>query len=90
MDCLTLTAMKAKGISYRNSLGRYLREARRETEQSQEAFADKCGINRTYYGNLERGENSISIDRLQKISKALDIPLSELFKQVEQFETRYQ
>ena len=82
--------MKAKGISYRCSLGRYLRDARKKAQLSQEAFADKIGINRTYYGNLERGENSISIDRLQKISKALDIPLSELFKQVEQFETRYQ
>lgn len=82
--------MKAKGISYRCSLGRYLRETRIEAEQSQEAFADKCGINRTYYGNLERGENSISIDRLQKISRALNIPLSELFKQVEQFDTRFQ
>lgn len=41
------------------------------------------GINRTYYGNVERGENSISLDKLQKVSKVLNIPLSELFKQVE-------
>lgn len=81
--CLNLIAMKANGISYKSRLGRYLRDTRKRAQLSQEAFADKIGINRTYYGNLERGENSISIDRLQKISKALDIPLSELFKQVE-------
>ena len=78
--------MKANGISYKNRLGWYLRDTRRKADLSQEAFADKIGINRTYYGNLERGENSISIDRLQKISSALDIPLSELFKQVEKLQ----
>ena len=75
--------MKVKGIAYKSELGKYLRETRKEAGLSQEAFADKIGINRTYYGNLERGENSISIDKLQKISRALNIPLSELFLQVE-------
>jgi len=75
--------MKVKGITYKRELGKYLREARKDAGLSQEAFADKIGINRTYYGNLERGENSISIDKLQKISRVLNIPLSELFKRVE-------
>jgi transcriptional regulator with XRE-family HTH domain len=75
--------MKFKGINYKSKLGEFLREARKEAELSQEAFADKLGINRTYYGNLERGENAISIEKLQEISRVLNIPLSELFKQVE-------
>lgn len=83
LDWLSLLRMKVKGITYKSVLGRYLREARKNAGLSQEAFADKIGINRTYYGNLERGENSISIDKLQKISGTLNIPLSELFRQVE-------
>ena len=83
LDWLSLLRMKVKGIAYKSELGKYLRETRKEAGLSQEAFADKIGINRTYYGNLERGENSISIDKLQKISRALNIPLSELFLQVE-------
>ncbi len=83
LDWLNLLRMKVKGITYKSVLGRYLREARKNAGLSQEAFADKIGINRTYYGNLERGENSISIDKLQKISGTLNIPLSELFRQVE-------
>ena len=75
--------MKFKGINYKSKLGEFLREARKEAELSQEAFADQIGINRTYYGNLERGENGISIDKLQKISGVLNISLSELFKRVE-------
>lgn len=75
--------MKFEGINYKSKFGDFLREARKEAELSQEAFADKIGINRTYYGNLERGENAISMDKLQEISKVLNIPLSELFEQVE-------
>jgi len=75
--------MKFKGINYRSKLGEFLREARKEAQLSQEAFADQIGINRTYYGNLERGENGISVDKLQKISRVLDIPLSELFRRIE-------
>ena len=75
--------MKAKQINYKIKLGKFLKEARKEAELSQEEFADSIGINRTYYGNLERGENSISIDKLQKISIALHVPLSQLFKQIE-------
>jgi transcriptional regulator with XRE-family HTH domain len=75
--------MKIKEICYKSKLGNYLRKARKEAGLSQEEFADKIGINRTYYGNLERGENGASIDKLQKISKVLNVPLSELFEQVE-------
>ena len=85
-DWLNLTRMKFKEISYKSGLGKYLREARKEVGLSQEEFAAKIEINRTYYGNLERGENSVSIDKLQKISRVLDIPLSELFRQVEKQE----
>lgn len=75
--------MNIKGICYKSKLGQCLREARKKAGLSQEEFADKIGINRTYYGNLERGENSASLDKLQKISTVLNIPLSELFEQVE-------
>lgn len=80
---MNLTRMKVKGINYKSQLGDFLRDTRKKAELSQEEFADKIGINRTYYGNLERGENSVSIDKLHKISRVLNIPLSELFKRVE-------
>ena len=75
--------MKARRINYKIKFGKFLKQVREEAGLSQEEFAYKLGINRTYYGNLERGENSISIDKLQKISRVLNIPLSELFKRVE-------
>ena len=73
-----------KRPDYRVKLGKLLRSLREDKGISQEAFADKLKINRTYYGNVERGENSISLDKLQCISKNLKIPLSEIFKRVEE------
>lgn len=47
---------------------------------SQEKFADLCNITRAYYGRIERGEHSITIETCQKIASALEIPLYLLFK----------
>jgi transcriptional regulator with XRE-family HTH domain len=41
---------------------------------------DKVGLHRTYIGNIERGEESVSVDNAAKIAKALKVSLSELFK----------
>jgi transcriptional regulator with XRE-family HTH domain len=72
-----------KKIDYKKNFGLLLRQLRLAEGLSQEAFADKFEINRTYYGNVERGENSISIDKMQQISIKLKTPLSELIKQAE-------
>lgn len=53
-----------------------IREARRMT---QEQFALYCDISRAYYGRIERGEHSATLDICRKISDALGISISELF-----------
>jgi transcriptional regulator with XRE-family HTH domain len=75
--------MRYKQLDYKKNLGMALREMRNQQGISQEAYADKFAINRTYYGKVERGENSISLDKLESISNNLKIPLSELFKHAE-------
>jgi transcriptional regulator with XRE-family HTH domain len=64
-------------------LGERIRELRKKAGYSQESFADAAGVHRTYMGTLERGEANVSLGNLHKISKALGITLSELFKTVE-------
>jgi len=49
---------------------------------SQEAFADLCGLDRTYVGGIERRERNVALVNLEKIAKALDLSLSELFRYV--------
>ena len=44
------------------------------------ALANKAGLDRTYVGGIERGERNVALKNMEKITKALDIGLDELFK----------
>lgn len=68
------------------NFGLHIRDLRRQKGLSQEAFADVCDLHRTYIGSIERGEKAITIATANKLAKALDIPLSEIFSRVEDTE----
>ena len=59
-----------------------LRSRRTRLGVSQEEFADLCDLDRTYVGGIERGERNVSLVNLEKLAKALNISLSELFRSV--------
>ena len=69
-------------MDIRIRFGRALRQRRSKMGVSQEAFADLCGLDRTYVGGIERGERNVALVNLEKIAKALDLSLSELFRRV--------
>ena len=52
---------------------------------SQEAFAHKAGIHRTYASSIERGRVQVSIAIASQLADALEISLSKLFRDVERF-----
>ena len=64
-------------------LGQRIRELRTEKGYSQEAFADHCGVHRTFMGTVERGESNLSFQNIAKVAKALDVTLSSLFEGLE-------
>jgi transcriptional regulator with XRE-family HTH domain len=64
----------------RKSFGKRVRELRKQKGYSQEQLADKAGLHRTYIGSIERGEQNVSIDNIEKIAKSLKIIIPELFK----------
>jgi transcriptional regulator with XRE-family HTH domain len=64
-------------------LGKRIRELRLKRGYSQEAFADLCGVHRTFMGTVERGESNISFANLVKISTALGVTLSEMLSGLE-------
>ena len=63
-------------------LGKRVAELRRKKGFSQEEFAHECGFHRSYMGAVERGEKNITLAMTNKIARALNITLSELFKGV--------
>ena len=61
------------------AFGKRVAELRKNAGLSQEQFAFKCNIDRTYIGTLERGEKCPTLTTLVKIAHALGISKSELF-----------
>ena len=57
-----------------------IRELRRETGLSQEKFALKIQMDRTYYSSVEAGKRNISIVNIKRIADGFGITLEELFK----------
>lgn len=64
--------------SLRQTFGRNVRAARVAIGLSQEAFADLCGLDRSYMGGVERGDRNVGIDNIEKIAKALKAAPGEL------------
>ena len=63
-------------------LGRNLRKVREERGWSQEEFAFRCGVHRTYVGSIERGEYNVTILTLRKFTRALGISLRDAIRGV--------
>ncbi len=59
-------------------LGKTIANKRKGLQFSQEAFALKAGIHRTYVSQIERGLKSPTLHVLSQISKAFDVSLIEL------------
>ena len=57
-----------------------IRRLRRAADLSQEDFAAKCGVHRTYMGAIERAEKTMSIETAKKVVSALGLTLGEFFQ----------
>ena len=60
-------------------IGVRIRELRKKTGLSQEKFASKIGMDRTYFASVELGKRNISIVNLEKIAQGLNVSLSDMF-----------
>lgn len=58
--------------------GKRVRRLREERGLSQEALAARCEIHWTFLGQVERGQRSIRLDNILKISTGLDVPPGDL------------
>lgn len=61
-------------------LGQRIRAIREKKGLSQESVALACGLDRSYFGGIERGEHNVAVVNLEKIAIALEMPIKALFK----------
>lgn len=52
--------------------GRRIRDKRTALGLSQEVFAHKCKLDRTYISGIERGKRNVALRNIAAIAKALD------------------
>ncbi|OGK18663.1 hypothetical protein A3B50_00575 [Candidatus Roizmanbacteria bacterium RIFCSPLOWO2_01_FULL_40_42] len=61
-----------------SKLGQRIEDLRKKGGMTQEELAEKAGLHRAYFWDIESGRN-ISIKTAYKLSKALGVNLRELF-----------
>lgn len=66
-------------LNINQKVGNNIRKLREDQGYNQMDFAEECQISRAYYGRIERGEHSITLEMLEKIAKTLGVLIVELF-----------
>ena len=67
----------------RKLVGQNLKRIRVAQAVSQEQLAFDAGVDRSYLGGIERGEENPSVDTLEKIARILRIELLEFFQPID-------
>jgi len=69
-------------MDIKNKFWKNIRELRKNLWLSQEKLASKCKLHRTYIWNIERGEKNIALENIEKLAKALNVKIKDLFNQI--------
>lgn len=64
--------------SIRVRFGAAARARREQLQLTQEQLAVKAGVNRTYLSEIENGHENISLERAERLARALQCKLSDL------------
>ena len=67
-------------MDFKEFLGKRIREERLKMNLTQEKLAESIDVTDAFIGQIERGERSLSIDTLIKISKRLNVTIDYLLK----------
>jgi len=65
-------------MDYGKIFAKNMRRIRLEKGYSQDELGDQCGLTRNYIGNIERQENSPSLQSMESIADALNVSLLDL------------
>jgi len=65
------------------AFGQRVRGLRESRDWSQEEMGEASGMHWTYIGQVERGERNLTLQSIQKISRALKVKISVLFEGID-------
>jgi transcriptional regulator with XRE-family HTH domain len=70
---------KGRQEEVKKAFGARLRQVRKGLKLSQEKVALRCGLDRSYLGQIERGESNVALVNIHRIAEALEVEVGELF-----------
>jgi len=74
-------SISVKGVmDITRKFGERVKALRLQKDMSQGDLAKKLMVHSTYISKIERGEQNISIQGLEKLARALGVPTDELLK----------
>ncbi len=74
-----MTKNEKAGIpSIRRILAKKIKLLRAARGWSQETLAELCGFSRSYIANIESDKHNLSLDNLERIAEAFEVPIAEL------------
>ena len=71
--------MKVSKASILIRFGQAVRKRRIELDLSQEGLAERADLHRTYVADIERGVRNLSLRNIEKLARALDVSIADLF-----------
>ena len=71
---------KKVGADILERLGFAVKSRREALSLTQEEFAERAGIHRTYLSDIERGSRNVSLINIERVALALSLKISQLFQ----------
>jgi len=66
-------------IDIKAKFGARIKQLRERRGWSQDELARRAGLNSSYVGRIERAERNITLKVVEKLAKALNVPVKALF-----------
>lgn len=66
-------------MNLKEKFGHKIKKLREQKEYSIEYLANIANIDRTYISDIEKGKRNVSLLIIEKLSKALEVKIQELF-----------
>jgi len=70
----------AKALAHEKLIGQAIRKFRKAKKITQEQLAERADLHPVYMGQIERGEQAISVRALIRIAQALGVRLRDLVR----------